>query len=136
MQQVGLLAFVVLGAFCLVMACCCLCVLNSRLIIIANSIEFEGWAGTLLEIFCCLPRRRDADDERDERLLGAEEGGAEGAEQGEEEESDDPVGKGYLPPGTSSVPCSSSDARRRASQPPHDALARVHALHAECVHRP
>ncbi len=136
MQQVGLLAFVVLGAFGLVMACCCLCVLNSRLIIITNSIEFEGWAGTLLEIICCLPRRRDADDERDERLLSAEEGGAEAAEQGEEEESDDPVGKGYLPPGISPVPCSSSDTRSRASQPPRDVLVRVHALRAECVHGP
>ena len=136
MQQVGLLAFVVLGAFCLVMACCCLCVLNSRLIIITNSVEFQGCAGTVLEILCCLPRRRDVDDEMGERLVGAEEGGAEAAAQGEEEENDDPVGKGYLPPGISSVPCSSRDTRSCTSQPPRNALLRVHALRAECVHRP
>lgn len=102
-QQVGVLAFVVLGTLGLMMACCCLCVINSRLIIITGGIQFNGCVGTVLEILCCLPSARVSDGEREERLLGAEEAGAEGADEGEEEEDYDPVGKGYLPPGITSL---------------------------------
>ena len=56
--------------------------------------------GTLLDIVCCIPREHDGDDERDERLLGGEEGGQEDGEQ-QDEGDDDPVGKGYLPPAVS-----------------------------------
>ena len=94
-QQISVLAFLVIGILCLVSVCCCLCAVNIRLVLMTTDIAPGGWVGTLLDILCCLPRAQE--DERDERLLGGEEGG--GEDEVEDEQEDDPVGKGYLPPG-------------------------------------
>jgi hypothetical protein len=100
MEQMGILPFLLIGVLVLLSLCCCLCAFNLRYVIVSNNMRFSGCLGLLLDLCCCIPRAGDADDEREERLLDAEEGAGE-AEDEQEEDDGDPVGKGYLPPAVS-----------------------------------
>lgn len=95
-EQIGILAFLLIGMLGLLSLCCCLCAVNVRLILIATDPDLGWCLGPIVHVIFCIPRAHDGDDEREERLLGGEEGGQQVEE---EEEDDDPVGKGYFPPG-------------------------------------
>ena len=114
LHQLGVLPYLFIGGFMLMSLCCCLLAINIRLVLVTADIQPVGWMGTVLDLFCCIPRDPNADDEREEHLLDEEEGAGEGEDQ-VEDDNGDPVGKGYLPPAVSKALRAMADERRKRS---------------------